>query len=273
MEIASNVYRVSVGQVAFVGVYAPNVYLVVGDDRAAFIDTAYGKDEEVDAQLKLWESQGRREIAAIVLTHRHADHIGGVLRLHDCTGGPVTCGSAEREAIEGTLDGLQVDRVVDDGESLGLGNATLEFIHTPGHTVGSVCVYYREEGVLFTGDTILGSGTTVVSPDHGDMALYIESLRKLLRYDARIICPGHGPIVNQPQAKIQGLIEHRLERERQILDLLQEGQDTIEELFIAIYPELDRRLHDTARSQIRSHLIKLEREGKVRALQDRFNLK
>ena len=274
MRVAPNVHRVTVGQGAFTGVYAPNVYLVTGADRAAFIDTAYGEKEELAAHLELWETQGRPPIAAIVLTHRHRDHVGGAGPLHKATGGQVVSTSVETGPIERALPDLKVGRAVGDRETIDLGDANLEFIHTPGHTLGSLCVYYREEGVLFTGDTILGTGSTVVSPDHGDMASYIESLRNLLSFDAQLICPGHGPVITHVDAKIRELIEHRLEREHQILGLVGEGWRTVEDLFKEIYTELDPRLHNTARSQVRSHLIKLERDGRVaRSEDDRYALR
>ena len=267
-EIAHNVHCVTVGESALAGLYPPNVYLVTGDSRAVFIDTAYGKDEEVKAHLDCWRARGKPEIAGIVLTHRHIDHIGGASRLLKVTGGEIICSAVEKEPIEKELNGFKVGRPVGDGETLDLGGVTVEFIHTPGHTFGSLCVYYREHGLLFTGDTILGSTATVISPDHGDMTQYLDSLQKLLGYESQMICPGHGPVIKKPRAKIEWLIERRLYRERQILDLLLKGERTIDELFKDIYSELDRRLHDTARSQICSHLIKLEREGKVKQTQD-----
>ena len=148
-----------VGEGAHEGVYAPNVYLVVGSERAAIIDTAYGEDAEVEAYLEHWRSVGAPEVAAIVLTHRHGDHIGGAVRLRDAMGGAVTCNTDEREAIEsdlassrmedvpfqqvshttiepGDVEGFSVDATVGDGDTLELGGATLEFIHAPGPYYG-----------------------------------------------------------------------------------------------------------------------------------------
>ncbi len=286
-EIAAGVFQMVVGEGAHDGVYAPNVYLVVGSERAAIIDTAYGRDEEVEAYLEFWRSVGAPEVAAIVLTHRHGDHIGGAARLREAMGGDVVCGVDEREAIESefsasrmadapyqrvsdaaierdSIEGLSVDATVGDGATLALGGATLEFIHTPGHTLGSLCILHRDAGALFSGDMILGTGTTVISPEHGDMAAYIESMRKLLGYDARLIAPGHGPVIETPQAKLNELITHRLAREEQIVALVEAGNRSVDALLEAIYAgNIHPQLMETARSQIRAHIIKLEAEGRV----------
>jgi glyoxylase-like metal-dependent hydrolase (beta-lactamase superfamily II) len=157
------------------------------------------------------------------------------------------------------------DRVVDDGEAVRVGGATLRIVHTPGHTAGHICPFLEEERVLFAGDNVQGLGTTAIPPPpHGDMVVYLESLRKMQGLEAALLCPGHGPTVKEPNRKIQELIDHRRERDEQILALVAEGRDTVKRIVRAVYPELDRHLLGMATGQILSHLHKLEREGKVR---------
>jgi len=146
---------------------------------------------------------------------------------------------------------------------LDLGGMSLELIHTPGHTMGSLCIYERGQGILFTGDHILGAGTTSINPEHGDMALYIASLQKLLKYNAKAIYPGHGPVIKEPNTKINELVQHRMDREKQVIELLRAGKGTVEAMLKAIYPELDKRLEGMAKGQIQAHIHKLEKEGRV----------
>ena len=120
-----------------------------------------------------------------------------------------------------------------------------------------------EAGVLFTGDTVLGTGSTSVNPEQGDMALYVRSLRRLITLDPSLIAPGHGPASDRPIAKLKALIRHRYDRERQILGLIDDGVRTVDGLLASMYPDLDERLHGSARGQIRSHIIKLIREERV----------
>ena len=264
-EVTPHVQRIVVGPEGSPGQYPPNVFLITGSSGAVFVDTAYGQDDEVETALDAWRAGGSLPVAAIVLSHRHTDHIGGAGRLREATGGQIVAHADELKGIEEHAPGLRVDATASDGERIDLGGVTLEYIDTPGHTMGSICVLYREERLLFTGDTILGGSTTAISPDQGDMGLYVESLHRLLSCGARMICPGHGPIIRNPRAKIEKLIEHRQARERKIVGLLEGGAETVEQLFAAMYSGLKPALHDSARSQVRTHLKKLERDGKVSA--------
>jgi glyoxylase-like metal-dependent hydrolase (beta-lactamase superfamily II) len=157
------------------------------------------------------------------------------------------------------------DELVADDDTLSIGGLTLRMVHSPGHTAGHLSPFLEEGKVLFAGDNVLGMGTTVVPPPpHGDMFDYIASLKKMQALNAEVMCCGHGPVVQEPNRKLQELIDHRGEREEQILVLVGEGHDTVKSLVKAIYPELDKRILGMATSQVLSHLSKLEREGRAK---------
>jgi glyoxylase-like metal-dependent hydrolase (beta-lactamase superfamily II) len=188
-------------------------------------------------------------LRTIFITHRHADHAPAALPLKRATGAKIV---APRGVLEET-DTLVSDCDVIDG---------LEAIATPGHTSEHVC-YMTAEGDLFTGDTILGAGTTAIFPPDGHMGDYLRSLRKLRERNPRRIHPAHGPTRDDAVALIDEYIAHRLERERQVLDAVAHGASTIPEMRALIYPDLDERLHRAAEIQLSAHLIKLREEGRI----------
>jgi len=231
------------------------------------------------------------KLSHIIVTHHHIDHCGGAHALRQATGAAICLHPTEARLLaDWRADAPQdvdipsgpqtmaerfrawrwataqatVDRLVQDGDTIQVGRLTIEVIDTPGHTLGSICLYLREESVLFTGDTVLGLGTVaILPPPHGDMALYMQSLERLKSYQAILLCPGHGPPVRDVARKLQELIDHRQERERQILAAVGQGRGRLEALLAELYPELDKRLVGMARGQLLAHLAKLESEGRI----------
>lgn len=191
----------------------------------------------------------------ILITHRHADHAPAALPLKAATGAQIL-------APRNVLEESQVDRRVEGGETIHIEGVDIEVIATPGHTNEHVC-YLTSEGDLFTGDTILGAGTTAIFPPDGHMGDYLRSLRTLRERNPKRIYPAHGPVREDAVALIDEYIAHRLERERQVLAAHTSGAKTTREMRQLIYADLDERLHGAAEIQIEAHLVKLREEGRV----------
>ena len=181
----------------------------------------------------------------ILITHRHGDHAPAAVPLWQATGAHIVA----PPGVLGNDDGVADGDVVEG----------LEVIATPGHTREHVC-YLTPDGELFTGDTILGFGTTTIFPPDGHMGDYLRSLRKLRERAPRRIYPAHGPTRDDAVALIDEYIAHRLEREAQVLAAL---PGTIPALRARIYADLDPRLNGGAEAQILAHLIKLIEEARV----------
>lgn len=194
-------------------------------------------------------------IESIFVTHRHDDHAGLVAMLRRRSGARV-------HAPAGALEQEIVDHRVESGESFVVGDGTLEAIATPGHTAEHVC-YLSEDGALFTGDTILGEGTTTIFPPDGDMGDYLASLRTLRDLAPDRIYPGHGPMRADAVRLIDDYIAHREMRERQILQALESAPATPRKLREQIYPDLQTALHAAAELQMRAHLDLLIRKARV----------
>jgi len=255
MQIAPGIHAIPVGTDRLLGHFAPEVYLVVADE-GVLIDSGYSDEGTVSCRIDYVNNFAGLRLAYIVITHAHPDHIGGAARLREKTGAKIVLHSTEQT-------GITVDHVVADGDIISLKGIDLEVVHTPGHNPGHICLYIRKDKILFSGDHVLGLGTTAIHPPKGDMAHYIDSLRKLLDYDIDLICPGHGPLIREPQRKLEELIEHRKEREEQVIAVLRQGDNTVKQLVAEIYPELAGFLYELAKGQVYAHLIKLEREGKA----------
>lgn len=194
-------------------------------------------------------------LQGIALTHAHPDHRGGVEGVRQAVGpAPVLKKPWPDHDDPADMTAL------DDGAEIATDGATLRAIWTPGHATDHLCFYLAEEGALFTGDLVLGAGTTVIPPD-GDLGDYLQSLRRLLALDAAVIYPGHGPAIHDPRAKIEAYLAHRALRDEQILEALRAGVHTVPALVERIYTDVPSMLHGAAAWSVEAHLRKLEREG------------
>ena len=133
----------------------------------------------------------------------------------------------------------------------------------PGHAPDHVAFFAPASGSLFTGDAVLGRGTSVIDPPEGDLAAYLRSLRKLRELTPRTIYPGHGPVVLRAVAKLDEYLEHRAMREGQVLSALGDGWRTPEEMVAEIYADHPPEVHELAARSVLAHLIKLEVEGRA----------
>jgi glyoxylase-like metal-dependent hydrolase (beta-lactamase superfamily II) len=142
---------------------------------------------------------------------------------------------------------------------------TMTALHTPGHTSNHTC-FVLDDGdarTIFTGDHVMGWSTTVVSPPDGDMAAYLESLRSVAERGDDLAIPTHGPPIPNPSAFVSQLIDHRLDRERQVLDAVRVGVDTIPAIVESLYVDVRRELFKPARRSVLAHLVKLVDDGVV----------
>jgi len=237
---------------------------VVGEAEAAVIDPGPDLPGHVEAIVA---ALGGRRLVAICCTHTHRDHSPASRALAAAMGAPIVgCAPLSLDSVgpraDASFDGeYRPDRVLGDGEAIIVDGHPLTAVATPGHTSNHLCFAYC--GALFTGDHVMGWSTSVVVPPDGDMGDYMASLEKLRARDDRIYYPAHGPAVAKPQQLVRGMMGHRLQRERQILKQLKEGDRTVPQIVAAAYPGLDPRLVAAAGGSVTAHLLDLHRRGLV----------
>jgi glyoxylase-like metal-dependent hydrolase (beta-lactamase superfamily II) len=235
-----------------------NTYLV-GRRDPILIDTGAGVPDYVPLLERYLGERGFSQPSRVLLTHRHRDHLGGVGQLRERYRGLRVSKMRHKDAdLPEPIDDLR------DGEIVHGEGVTLRPVYTPGHASDHLCYYLEEEQALFTGDVILGGSTTVIPADDGDLLDYLASLQRLLDLDVRRIYPAHGPVIEDGPAKIREYIEHRMLRERQIVEALGDGIDTIPAIVKRIYVDVAPALHPVAALSVESHLKKLAREGRAR---------
>jgi len=235
-----------------------NTYIIGAGRRPLLLDTGQGLQQYLPLlERGLREVRGAERMQALVVTHDHPDHSGGVPSIRDRFG-PV-------EAIKKPWPGRESHwefTAIDDNDRIETDGATLRAIWTPGHAADHLCFYLAEEKALFTGDLVLGAGTVVIPPD-GDLSDYLSSLRRILDLELAVLYPAHGPAIHNPREKVEAYLAHRALREEQILEGLRAGVHGVPELVERIYTDVPDFLHPAAAWSVHAHLRKLEREGEV----------
>ena len=179
-------------------------------------------------------------IAGVLLTHSHGDHADGAGAL----GEPVLWPQPKEGPGPLTID-------------------PFEAIPTPGHSDDHVV--FRLDDVVFCGDLVLGEGSTFVPPDGGSLVAYLASLERLRDLGAALLCPGHGPWITDPRAKVDEYIEHKLDRERKLVAALEAGERSRARLLDAAWDDVPPELRGAAAIVMQAHLEKLDAEGRLPA--------
>lgn len=239
---------------------------VVGNGAVAVIDPGPADHAHIDA---LMAGLAGETVSHIVVTHTHLDHSPGAALLKARTGATVYgCAphGIEGETVEAGADhDYKPEHQLADGERVAGNGWSLTALHTPGHTANHLCYSLDEEHSLFTGDHVMGWSTSVVSPPDGDMAQYMASLARLAaRGEDGLYYPTHGAPIATPQSYAGELLEHRIEREDQVLACLAAGIGEIPAMVAKLYAGIDPCLHRAAGRSLLAHLVKLVNEGRAR---------
>jgi len=247
--------------------------LVIGGPEVLIVDpgSPYPEDQDaLDASLAaLLAERGGRSVHGILVTHHHADHWGGVDRLRQRLNVPVL-------AHEWTAPFCRADRVLTGGETIALQSGLrgpagdddtrpwrLDVLFTPGHTPGHLALFDAVSGSIVAGDLVSGLSTVVIDPPEGDMAAYVESIRRLAALPATVILPGHGPPIGGPAHRLAFYLEHRAWREERVVAALANGPLALAELVPGVYDDVPPERHGPAARSALAHLLKLRAEGRV----------
>jgi glyoxylase-like metal-dependent hydrolase (beta-lactamase superfamily II) len=231
---------------AWTGPTGNNTYLLTGA-VPTLIDAGVGNEAHLAAVA---EGLRDRALEAILVTHGHRDHTAGI------------------PALVARWPGARVrnfaDDVVADGEVIPAGDIRLRAIHTPGHSRDHFCFFDEAGGNLYCGDLARIGGTIVIPASAGgNLAQYLDSLRRIRALAPRRLLPGHGPVVDDPAALIDDYLRHRQERERQIVDALRNGCTSVEDVVRRVYGSLPDTLVRAAADGVVAHLVKLADERRA----------
>jgi glyoxylase-like metal-dependent hydrolase (beta-lactamase superfamily II) len=223
-----------------------NTYLLPGR-VPTLIDAGVGKPDHIDAIAR---ALGDVPLALVLITHGHSDHVNGV---------PALVARWPNVLVRQFGSGEQP---IHADEVIAAGDSTVTAIYTPGHSTDHCCFSNGDE--VFCGDLARSGGTIVIPATRGgDLAAYLDSLHRVRQLCPRRLLPGHGPVIEDPDALIDEYLRHRARRDQQVIEALAAGCRTPEEIAARIYPDLAPGLRGAASESVLAHLIKLTREGVI----------
>lgn len=239
---------------------------IIGHGRVAVIDP--GPDDQAHRRALLAAVAGET-VTHVIVTHGHHDHSAGAMAFAAAVGAQ-TWGFGRPDpgrtvAVGAGHPPFLPDAPLDDGAVLEGPGWQLQAVHTPGHASDHLCFALLGQGVLFSGDHVMGWATSMVSPPDGDMAAYMASLDALLGRGETLYLPGHGPAITDPRAHVAALLAHRRGREAAVLAAVEAGHATAEAIVPHLYPGLAEALLRPAARSVLAHLLKLAAEGRIAA--------
>jgi len=241
---------------------------IIGKGNVAVIDPGPLLAEHVEALKRSLEGE---RVTHILITHTHMDHSPAAEPLKEFWDARTYAygphGAGKREAGVQVEEGGDMAFVPDvearHGDIIEGDGWTIECVYTPGHTSNHLCFALKEEKALFTGDHVMGWSTSVISPPDGDMTQYMDSLQLLLERDDEIYWPTHGTCIENVKSYVRAFVEHRLEREAQILDCLDKGYNRITDMVPVMYADTSDNLYGAAARSVLAAMMRLIDTGKV----------
>jgi len=268
-EVEPGIRRVIANNPSPFTLYGTGTY-ILGTGSVAVIDPGPADPAHIQALLDAVEGE---TISHVLVTHTHMDHSPGCALLKDHVDaptyafGPHGAGKLEEgvPVEEGGDMAFTPDVLVGHGDVIEGRNWSVECVYTPGHTSNHMCFALRESRALFTGDHVMGWSTSIISPPDGDMMAYMVSLELLLERNDRVYWPTHGPCIPDPHAHVKAFIEHRKEREGQIMECVDQGGGLIRDMVPLMYRDTPEYLYPAAARSTLAAIEYLVKRGALAA--------